>query len=70
MLRFWKGACITEPNGRRWKLGEEGLKPGEMRFREGVRYGLSPASGRTFRQHDALLEAPPRDEEGLQAQVP
>ncbi|HEX2185429.1 MAG TPA: transposase [Chloroflexota bacterium] len=35
-----KGACITEPDGRRWKLGEEGLKPGQLRWAEGVRYGL------------------------------
>ena len=35
-----KGACVSEPDGSRWKLGEEGLRPGEVRFREGVRYGL------------------------------
>jgi hypothetical protein len=40
VVRLKKGACITEPDGRRWKLGEEGLRPGEMRFCEGVRYGL------------------------------
>lgn len=40
VVRLKKGACVTEPDGRRWKLGEEGLKPGELRFCEGVRYGL------------------------------
>jgi hypothetical protein len=40
VVRLSKGACVTEPDGSRWKLGEERLKPGEMRFREGVRYGL------------------------------
>jgi Transposase DDE domain len=40
VVRLSKGACITEPDGRRWKLGEEGLRPGELRFCEGVRYGL------------------------------
>lgn len=39
-MRLSKGRCLTAADGRRWKLGEEGLKPGEMRFDEGVRYGL------------------------------
>jgi hypothetical protein len=40
VVRLRKGACITEVSGRRWKLGEEGLKIGEVRCIEGVRYGL------------------------------
>lgn len=40
VVRLKKGACITEEGGRRWKLGEEGLKVGELRFVEGIRYGL------------------------------
>jgi hypothetical protein len=40
VVRIKKGSCITEKDGRRWKLGEEGLRPGESCFREGVRYGL------------------------------
>lgn len=40
VVRLSKGACITEAGGKRWKLGEEGLRPGELRFSEGVRYGL------------------------------
>jgi hypothetical protein len=40
VVRIKKGSCMTEKDGRRWKLGEEGLKVGEMRFVEGVRYGL------------------------------
>ncbi len=41
VVRIKKGSCITEVvGGRRWKLGEEGLKPGELRFCEEVRYGL------------------------------
>lgn len=40
VVRIKKGTCITEEDGRRWKLGEEGLKVGELRFLEGVRYGL------------------------------
>jgi len=40
VVRLSKGACITEADGRRWKLGEEALKPGELRLCERVRYGL------------------------------
>jgi len=40
VVRIRKGSCITEKDGRRWKLGEEGLQIGEVRFMEGVRYGL------------------------------
>jgi hypothetical protein len=40
VVRIKKGACITGKDGSTWKLGEEGLKPGELRFVEGVRYGL------------------------------
>jgi hypothetical protein len=41
VVRLKKGSCITEAGGNRtWKLGEEGLKPGELRFVGGVRYGL------------------------------
>lgn len=40
VVRLKKGACVTEPDGKRWKLGEEGLKPGQVRWVGGVRYGL------------------------------
>ncbi|MGH3145103.1 MAG: transposase, partial [Rubrobacter sp.] len=40
VVRLKKGACITEGDGSRWKLGEEALKLGELRFAVGVRYGL------------------------------
>lgn len=40
VVRLTKGACITESSGRRWKLGEEGIKPGQLRWLGGVRYGL------------------------------
>src|SRR5215216_1193404 len=41
VVRIKKGSCITEKGANHtWKLGEEGLKPGELRFVEGVRYGL------------------------------
>jgi hypothetical protein len=40
VVRLKKGSCITEKDGRRWKLGEEGLKLGGVRFVEGARYGV------------------------------
>jgi hypothetical protein len=40
VVRLRKGASITETDGKRWKLGEEYIKPGQLRFSEGVRYGL------------------------------
>lgn len=40
VVRLKKGACITESDGRQWKLGEEGLRPGQLLWAEGVRYGL------------------------------
>jgi hypothetical protein len=40
VVRLKKGSCITEKDGRKWKLGKERLKLGELRFVEGARYGL------------------------------
>jgi hypothetical protein len=40
VVRLSKGACITEADGKQWKLGEEGLKAGQLRWVRGVRYGL------------------------------
>jgi hypothetical protein len=40
VVRIKKGSCITEADGHRWKLGEEGLRLGELRFVKEVRYGL------------------------------
>lgn len=40
VVRIDKGTCMTEPDGRRWKLGQEGLRPGRVRWAPGVRYGL------------------------------
>lgn len=39
VLRLRRGAQITEPDGRRWKLGVEGLRPGQTRWTPSVRYG-------------------------------
>jgi len=40
VVRVDRGTCITEPDGRRWKLGEEHLERGQLAFAAGVRYGL------------------------------
>ena len=54
VVRIKKGSCMTEADGRRWKLGEEGLKPGEIRFVEQVRYGLHHGRPRDLRINVAL----------------
>ena len=40
VIRVKRGTCITEPDGRHWKLGEQQLKPGEYAYSPGVRYAL------------------------------
>jgi hypothetical protein len=40
VVRVDKGTCLTEPDGRRWKLGAEGLALGQLRWAPGVRYTL------------------------------
>ena len=40
VVRLSKGACITEADGKQWKLGEEGLRAGQLRWVRGARYGL------------------------------
>ena len=40
VVRVDKGTCLTEPDGRRWRLGTEGLHLGQLRWAPGVRYTL------------------------------
>ena len=40
VVRVDTGTCLTEPDGRRWKLGTEGLQLGQLRWAPGVRYTL------------------------------
>ncbi len=40
VVRLSKSGCVTEVNGRQWKLGEEGLERGQLRWVRGVHYGL------------------------------
>lgn len=62
VVRLKKGAYITEPDGRRWKLGEEGLRPGETRFCEGVSYGLHHRRPRELFVNVALCWRVPKSE--------
>lgn len=54
VVRTKKGTCVTEADGERWKLGEEGLKLGELRFARGVRYGLYHGRPRDLRTNLTL----------------
>ncbi|HEY6415394.1 MAG TPA: transposase [Acidimicrobiales bacterium] len=40
VVRVDKGTCLTEPDGRRWKLGTEGLALTQLRWAPGVCYTL------------------------------
>jgi hypothetical protein len=40
VVRIDKGTCLTEPDGRRWKLGTEAMQLGQLRWAPGVRYTL------------------------------
>ena len=64
VVRIKKGSCVTEEDGRRWKLGEEGLKVGELRFREEVRYGLYHDRPRELRINVALCRRVPKARAG------
>jgi hypothetical protein len=63
VVRIDKGTCITEPDGRRWKLGEEGMRLGERRFHPLVRYGLYHGRPREVCTHLALTWRLPRHQE-------
>jgi hypothetical protein len=39
-VRLNKKTCLTETDGKRWKLGEEGTQPGRLGWAQGVRYAL------------------------------
>jgi hypothetical protein len=54
VIRIDKGTCLTEPGGRRWKLGQ-------ARWAPGVRYGLYHGRPRELVLNDALCwQAPKR----------
>jgi hypothetical protein len=60
VVRLSKGTSLTEPDGRRWKLGQEGLELGEMHFCKGVRYGLYHGRPRELFVNVALCRRLPK----------
>ncbi len=58
VVRLSKGSCITETDGSRWKLGEERLRPGGMRFHKGacVTGSTTEGPGSSSSTRGALLE--------------
>lgn len=54
VIRIDKGTCLTEVDGRRWKLGEEGLRSGQLRWAPEVRYGLYHGRAREILLNVAL----------------
>jgi Transposase DDE domain len=60
VVRIDKGTCLTERDGRRWKLGQEGLRPGEVRWAPRVRYGLYHDRPRDLVLHVALCWRVPK----------
>lgn len=60
VVRVTKGSCLTEPDDRRWKLGEEGLAEGQIRWCPGVRYGLHHGRPRALTLNVALCWRVPK----------
>ncbi len=54
VVRIDAGTCLTEADGRRWKLGQAALAPGGLRWAPGVRYGLYHDRPRDLVLHVAL----------------
>ncbi len=54
VVRLDKGTCLTERDGRRWKLGEEGLQFGHCQWVPHVRYGLYHGRARDLEINVAL----------------
>ena len=54
VVRLKKGVWLAEADGRRWKLGEEGLARGQVRWLAGVRYGRWHSPPRDLRLNVAL----------------
>jgi hypothetical protein len=60
VVRIDKGTCVTEPDGHRWKLGEEAMQLGELRSHPLVRYGLYHGRPRDLWTHLVLTWRLPR----------
>jgi hypothetical protein len=71
VIRIDKGTCLAEPDGRRWKLGQEGLTLGQARWAPGVRYGLHHGRPRALVLNVALCwRAPKRPARRRRAATP
>jgi Transposase DDE domain len=63
VVRIDMGTCITQTDGRRWKLGAEGLQQSDLRFHPAVRYGLYHGRPRDLPIHLALTWRLPRHQQ-------
>nr|MBF6592688.1 transposase [Ktedonobacterales bacterium] len=63
VVRIDKGTCMTEADGRRWKLGEEARQRGDLAFHPLVRYGLYHGRPRDVWTHLALTWRLPRHQQ-------
>ncbi len=54
VVRLDNGTCLTERDGRRWKVGEEGLQFGPCRWVPYVRYALYHGRARELKINVAL----------------
>jgi hypothetical protein len=54
VVRVNRGTCLTDATGHRWRLGTEGLAPGEVRWAPDVRFGLYHDRPRDLVLHVAL----------------
>jgi hypothetical protein len=64
VIRIDKGTCLTEPDGRRWKLGQERMTLGQTRWAPGVRYGLHHGRPRDLSLNVALCWQEPKRRPG------
>lgn len=60
VVRVNRGTVLTDGDGRRWKLGEEGLAPGQVRWCPGVRFALHHGRPRDLTLNVALCWRVPR----------
>ncbi len=60
VVRVNRGTCLEDVQGRRWKLGEEGLRCGEIGWWPSMRFGLYHGRPRALTLHIALCWRLPR----------
>jgi hypothetical protein len=60
VVRINRGTCLTDQQGRRWKLGEEALAPGDLLWWPNMRFGLYHGRPRDLTLQVALSWQLPR----------